>query len=110
MWNSLLPAEIIKFGIPGLYETERVPLEEKMIYLHFFLGSADWYMAEYSPVDDLFFGYANLGDPQMAEWGYISHQELRDIKIGPGIEVDRDRHWTPKKACDIEAIVMQHNR
>jgi hypothetical protein len=75
----------------------------KVIYEHFFIGGCDWYIAEYDG-DDLFFGYADLGDPLSAEWGYISYQELREVKVGPGFEVDRDLHWTPKKAKEIEKI------
>ena len=33
--------------IPRLYETENTPLKDKLIYLHFFVGGCDWYIAEY---------------------------------------------------------------
>ena len=105
MWYELTPDQIVKTGIPALYETEAVPLTEKTIYLHYFIEACDWYMAEYDRNKDLFFGFANLGDPQMAEWGYISHKELKDISIPPGIEVDRDIHWKPRRVSDIEKIV-----
>jgi len=39
--------------IPRLYETENVPLKDKLIYLHFFIGGCDWYIAEYDG-EDLF--------------------------------------------------------
>jgi hypothetical protein len=31
-----------------LHDTEDIPFEEKMIYLHFFIGACDWYIAECS--------------------------------------------------------------
>ena len=101
MWNEPTAEDLKK--IPKLYETEGIPAQDKIIYEHFFIGSADWYIAEFDG-KDLFFGYANLGDPDNAEWGYISLAELRDLKVGPGIEVDRDLYWTPKKASEIENI------
>jgi hypothetical protein len=44
-------------------------------------------MSEYDG-EDLFFGYAIIGNPAFAEWGYISFNELKQIRIPPGIEVD----------------------
>ena len=77
---------------------------EKQIYLHFFIGGSDWYVAEYDG-EDLFWGYAILnGDFEMSEWGYLSFEELKQIKIPPGFEVDCDRHWQIKKASQIEKI------
>ena len=102
MWNQPSEQELRK--LPGLYDTEDVPLGEKLIHMHFFLGSCDWYVAEYDG-QDLFFGYAVLnGDRQLAEWGYISLAELKALKVGPGIEVDRDLHWRVRPASQVEGI------
>ena len=83
--------------IPSIYATDDQPLEEKLIYEHFFIFTCDWYIAEYDK-DDTFFGYAILhNDYRNAEWGYASYQELKAINVR-GIEVDRriarwfDRH------------------
>jgi len=89
-----------------LYETEETPLEEKQIYLHFFIGGCDWYIAEYDG-DDLFWGFAILNnDFEMAEWGYISFSELKSLKLSIGIEVDCELEsiWTVKPAKQIEKI------
>jgi hypothetical protein len=68
-----------------------------------FIGGCDWYIAEYDG-EDLFCGYAILnGDTEMAEWGYISFDELKKLQVF-GFEVDRDLHWTPKKAKEIPEI------
>jgi hypothetical protein len=104
MWNIPTKQRLAK--IPPLYKTEDIPLCEKMIYLHFFLGGCDWYIAEYDG-KDTFFGFAILNnDLQMAEWGYISFSELKSIKVRGWIEVDCELHefWKVRKACEIEKI------
>ncbi len=102
MWNRPGPEELAK--IPVFYSTEKVPLKEKIIYMHFFLGGCDWYATEYDPESRIFFGFAILNDDlEMAEWGYFSLQELCDVKV-EFLEVDRDLHFEPQKAMDIERI------
>jgi hypothetical protein len=102
MWNEPDKEQLSK--IPKLYETENVPLKDKLIHLHFFIGGCDWYVAEYDG-EDLFWGYAILNnDFEMAEWGYVSFQELKDLKISPSFEVDCEKDWEVKKAFKIEKI------
>ena len=104
MWNEPDKEQLAK--IPRLYETERMPLKEKEINLHFFIGACDWYVAEYDG-EELFWGYAILnGDLEMAEWGYFSFEELKKIKIPPGFEIDCETCWQVKKAIEIEKIRM----
>ncbi len=103
MWNT--PSKKLLDQIPRLYETEHIPVEDKLIYLHFFIGGCDWYITEYDG-DDLFFGFAILnGDYEMAEWGYISFAELKSICID-GLEIDCVLGWTPEKASEIKNICM----
>ena len=100
MWNE--PSKERLSRIPRLYETERIPAPNKIIYLHFFISGSDWYIAEYDG-EDLFFGYAILnGDWQNAEWGYVSYSELRSIIVA-GIEVDceLEEHWKPKPFSEV---------
>ncbi len=103
MWNE--PSQERLARIPKLYSTERIPLKDKLIYLHFFIGSCDWYVAEYDG-EDLFWGYANLGDPQNAEWGYFSLTELRAIKIKGWLEIDceKEEFWTIRKFSEIKNV------
>ena len=102
MWNK--PTEKQLNSLPAFYSTESVPLKEKMIHIHFFIGGCDWYAAEYDPEQQLFFGFAILNnDYDMAEWGYFSLKELCELKI-KFLEVDRDLHFRPKKAVEIEKI------
>ncbi len=97
MWNKPSQEQLGK--VPGLYQTENVELEDKIIAMHFFIGGCDWYVAEYDG-EDIFFGFVNLNDPQNAEWGYFSLKELDEININ-GIEVDNDLHWRPKRFSEI---------
>ena len=102
MWNKPSIEELNK--IPDFYSTENVPLKEKMIHMHFFIGGCDWYAAEYSPEEQCFFGFAILNnDLEMAEWGYFSLKELSDLKVAL-LEVDRDLDWKPQKAIEVERI------
>ena len=97
MWNKPGKEQLAK--IPRLYETVKINGNDKIIYLHFFIGSCDWYIAEFDG-EDLFFGFAILNDPQNAEWGYISFKELDEINLD-GLEVDNDLYWEPRKFSKI---------
>ena len=103
MWNT--PNKERLAGLPKLYETEHVPLKEKLIHLHFFIGGCDWYIAEFDG-KDLFFGFAILNnDYQMAEWGYFSFRELKSINV-KGIEIDceLEEYFPVRKASEIDLI------
>jgi len=95
------PEQLAK--LPKLYQTEKVPLKDKPIYIHFFIGDCDWFISEYDG-EDLFYGHAIIGDPAFAEWGYISFTELKQIRIPPGIEVDCELFDPPLRASDIKEI------
>jgi hypothetical protein len=108
MWNT--PSEDRLSKIPKLYETEHIHLQDKLIYLHFFIGGCDWYIAEFDG-EDLFWGFAILNsDFQNAEWGYISFGELKFVKVGGWLEVDceLEEFWRVRKACEIEKIRKAH--
>lgn len=68
--------------IPKLYETEDVPCERKVIHEVWIYppAGAYWLIAEKND-DGLAFGFANLGDDNNAEWGYIQLNELKKLKI-----------------------------
>jgi len=105
MWNVPTKERLSK--IPKLYETENVPLKDKLIHLHFFIGGSDWFVCEYDGDDELFFGFAILNnDYQMAEWGYVSFSELKSIKVDGWLEIDCEFEdiWQVKKAVEIEKI------
>ena len=102
MWNDPTHDELEQ--LPNLYDAEDVEAMDKIIFMHLFIGGCDWYIAEYDPNERLFFGFAILnGDLDNAEWGYISLDELRQIKIG-WLEIDRDLHWKPRRAEEVKQI------
>ena len=108
MWN--IPSKERLEKIPKLYETEPIPLRDKMIHLHFFIGGCDWYIAEYDG-GDLLWGFAILNnDLQNAEWVYIPLSELKEIKINGWLEIDCEREdiWRIKPASAIESIRIAH--
>lgn len=101
MWNT--PSKEILETIPRLYETEHIPLYDKVIHLHFFIGSCDWYIAEFDG-EDLFWGFAILNNDYInAEWGYISFNELKSINIR-GFEIDCDLYWKVRRSCEVDKI------
>ena len=106
MWN--IPTQERLNKIPKLYETEKIPLQEKDIHLHFFIGGCDWYISEFDG-EDLFWGFAILNnDLEMAEWGYVSFAELKSIKVHGCLEIDCELEglWEVKKAKEIDKIRM----
>ncbi len=103
MWNK--PSKKRLARIPRLYETENTPLEDKLIYLHFFIAGSDWYVCEYDG-KDLFWGYVILNQDFInAEWGYFSFKELKELKVAGRFEVDCETEsWTVKPASEIDKI------
>lgn len=110
-----IPDEHVLKKIPRLDETDSIEASEKLVYLHFFLAGSDWFIAEYDG-EDTFFGFVCLnGMKEFAEWGYISFQELKELRVEqpilvnekPGmvlLEVECDKYWKVKKARDVPLI------
>jgi len=72
---------------------QNISLDDSIVKAHFFYGQTDWYILDYEPSENMFFGYVILnGDVQNAEAGYISIDELHTVK---GIELDF--YWTQKE-------------
>jgi hypothetical protein len=104
MWNEPKKERLAK--MPKLYDTEEIPVQDKNIHLHFFLGGSDWFISE-TDGEDIMFGFCILNnDYEMAEWGYVSLSELRSIKIEGWLEVDceLEDHWKVRPAKDVDQI------
>ncbi len=92
--------------MPKLGETDGKSNATTIVKGHFFIGSCDWYITEFDG-EDTFFGFAILnGDYQMAEWGYISFNELKALRVGEVFEVDFDKHWKKVQVQDVEKIKL----
>ncbi len=65
--------------IPKLCETDGTPFAEKIIHQIWHIASVNfvWCVAELDETTKEAFGYANLNDDDMAEWGYISIPEIK---------------------------------
>jgi hypothetical protein len=91
--------------IPEVYETDGVPFDDKLIYLHYFCGGSDWYVAELDRETGEMFGYARLAIyPDGAEWGYTSLAgleqltaagEINDMRVPGMVIVERDLGFEP---------------
>lgn len=91
---ELLTKEVIEeFKMQG--DTCAKSAGEVMVIAKFFnpTGVGTWFATEYDPVDRTFFGYANLGDPEMAELGTFSLDELQEYKGRFGLGIERDLHF-----------------
>ncbi len=92
-------------GLPSLGQTEGIEPARKKIYIHFFLGNSNWYVAEYDPKTQTFFGLCVFGrDFKNASWGYFSLAELQSLSLHIFIKVEVDPFFIPKPAGDIEII------
>jgi hypothetical protein len=77
-------------------DTSQMSMSEIKIVLKLFGGgSCSWYI--YEKIDeDTYMAFVNLGDPQMAECGYVSMSEILSLKFRPfGLGVERDMHFDP---------------
>lgn len=104
--HEFLPHHIA-VTIPALYETEDVPMLDKVVHAHFFVGGSDWWVFEYDPEGQRALAFVCLGDPQLAEVGYIYLPELEELRVpvkvsGADIEIviERDIHWEPKPVSE----------
>ena len=112
MWNPLTKKQLEL--IPKLYSQEGVPFGMKKVYAKFFIGSFTWYVIEYDPKQDIFFAFvvspSTQGMEHGGEFGYVSHKELKSIRVPPGIEVDRDLHMVkPRKPRLLIELLKEDN-
>jgi hypothetical protein len=92
--------------VPKLYETEKAPFDEKIIYQRYELKPLGfyWLIAELDREKNLAFGYANLNDDSMAEWGYVSIQELLEN------DAELDRDWKPCSYKEAREIIAKKRK
>ncbi len=101
-----LSQQLAALNIPPLYATEATPAEDKVVCARLFaLASAvTWCIAEFDPEQGLAFGYADLGDPTCAEWGYIDLRELESLRWLDVPRVELDLHFTPTRFADLKEV------
>lgn len=91
---KLFTKEILN-RLPTIGATSERSMEEVKVPLKLFnpAGAGTWYITEYDPEEKLAFGFANRGDPEMAELGYVSILELESLKLPFGLGIERDMHF-----------------
>lgn len=101
-----LKQQLAALNIPPLYSTESTPAEDKVVCARLFAlaSAATWYVAEFDPEQGLAFGYADLGDPTCAEWGYIDLRELESLRWLGVARVELDLHFSPTKFAELKEV------
>jgi len=103
MWAKPTQADLNR--MPQIGETDGKSNATVVVQGHFFMGGNDWFITEFDG-EDRFFGFAILnGDYDMAEWGYISFNELKELKMA-FMEVDFDKFWTRRQVQDVDKIKL----
>lgn len=110
---KLLTKAILK-SMPKLYATENIPLKEKEAVCKFFdpCGAYTAYIVEGEEqvdedgnVEDFtMFGWVTFGDPDCAEFGYVSLNELKSVKGRLNLGIERDLWFSKTKLKDIPEI------
>lgn len=98
---QLIPKSIVK-KIPSLEATVHLGIEDQIAHVRLFLPgtAATWWISSLDAEDGMAFGFCCLGDPEMAELGYFSIQELESLRGGP-FRVERDLHFSPKPMMEV---------
>ena len=58
-------------------------------------GAATWLLSEYDSKQRMFFGLCDLGIGS-PELGYVSLDELLQIRLPMGLKIERDMSWEPE--------------
>lgn len=95
---------------PGLYGQDGKG-HDALVYAHYWLGGADWYVTEFDPETGDCFGWAELL-PGCGELGYFSLQDLEGARrrmvvnvaghqVHTWVGVEYERGWKPKRLRDV---------
>ena len=109
MWN--IPSEERLEKIPRFHKTRNTPLEDRLVYLHFFIRGFNWYVFEFDG-KDLFWGYTILYE--CADDNILfSFRALKALKTEDElVEVDCETtdKWMIRKLSEIAEIKkhLQH--
>ena len=98
-YDGLFPKHV-ENTLPSLGSTDHVMAEESIAQVKFFnpVGGGTWYATEYDPKDKLFFGWADLGSPEL---GYFSLTELESYTGPLGLGIERDMYWSPTPLSEV---------
>lgn len=79
-------------------------------------GAATWWIVSGTPLDEdgepcfakdakdwHLFGFADIGDVQCAELGYVLLSQLEEIELPFGLTIERDLHYTGETLTEVQA-------
>jgi hypothetical protein len=91
--HNFYPPKAVARKVPALRATEGQ--DDPMVHLHYFGGSADFFITEFDPETGMAFGLADLfGDG--GELGSIYLPELEAVSVRGGLTIiERDCYWDP---------------
>ena len=97
--NTTSLTKIDLSGVPKLYETEDIALDDKYAYVKLFTSWSNWtWCIMESDGENQCFGFVKgLED----EFGYFSLRELESIEGPFGLKVERDKFFQPKPFKEI---------
>jgi hypothetical protein len=92
--QKLFTKAILK-KLPTLDESAEVGIADTMVHCKLFnpAGVGTWYITAFDPETNEAFGFVNLNNPQCAELGYISIDELTSLRLPMGMKIERDAHF-----------------
>lgn len=98
-WETIAELKEIIQKMPHTYQTDKIPAKDKIVQLHYFFRGSDWYIVEKDMEKEQLqaYGYTILnGDTQLAEWGYISIEEIKQAE-----RIELDFYFTPIKFGEL---------
>lgn len=103
MINRPKESELLKLS--QIKINKNTPLEERVIYMHFFLDGHDWYLSEYDPLRRTFYGYIVPRDQyHKAGWDHFNIDELNQMRDHKNRRVTRNTDWIPIQAIKVDRI------
>lgn len=114
---DLRPTKEIALTLKQRYEHSAETGESpKTVILKYFnpVGAGTWYIMEGMPLDANgeptevekaadwhLYGYADLGDPVNAEFGYVLLSELQSVKLPFGLGIERDLYFDETPVAEV---------
>lgn len=97
----MILSEEDKKKLPKLYEQEKI--EEKIVYLKIFVPWSNWtfFILEGEPDDDDFRMFAWVVGHEK-ELGYVSLNELEEIRGPGGLTLEKDLYFEPKPLKEVQ--------
>jgi len=64
-------------------------------------GQETWYLTQYDPKRQVFFGFVLVEDDCNVQWSEFSLKELESFKCPLGVPIERDLDWTEQRVSSV---------